>query len=186
MKKIKLTGKYAVGDYAYCYVSDSEYDRVSRYKWFLYFQIRKVGNTPIPTIHSTIKNKTVKLHRFIMNVNDPEIDVDHINYNRLDNTNENLRLLTKKQHSVRRRPRKGLSSQYLGVSFKKQNKKWESYIHYNYKKVRIGYFNEEIDAAKAYDTKAKELHGEFANLNFPSTNEAANTAPKEQPNDSNP
>ena len=34
-------------------------------------------------------------------------------------------------------------------------------------KINIGYFDDEVDAAKAYDRKAVELHGEFATLNFP-------------------
>lgn len=34
----------------------------------------------------------------------------------------------------------------------------------------IGYFNDEIEAANAYDCKALELFGEYANINFPDFN----------------
>jgi len=35
------------------------------------------------------------------------------------------------------------------------------------KLYKLGFFADEIIAAKAYDEKASQLHGEFACLNFP-------------------
>jgi hypothetical protein len=63
------------------------------------------------------------------------------------------------------------TSIYKGVSFyqkkKGLNKKWRAVITAHKQTYNLGYFQTEIEAAQAYDKKAKELHGEFAKLNFP-------------------
>lgn len=66
--------------------------------------------------------------------------------------------------------KKNQSSKYMGVSFAKRNKMWACNITYNGKLIWIGYFKDEISAAKAYDKKAVELYGETAKLNFPNDN----------------
>jgi len=43
----------------------------------------------------------------------------------------------------------------------------EDKIVFNGKGIHIGQFDDEVEAAKAYDRKAAELFGEFAYLNFP-------------------
>jgi len=58
------------------------------------------------------------------------------------------------------------SSIYKGVSWHRNEKKWRSRIRYNYEFISLGYFHNEIDAAKAYNQKARELFGEYAYLNI--------------------
>ena len=59
------------------------------------------------------------------------------------------------------------SSKYRGVYFNKVSNKYKASIKHKQKKIHIGMFSDEIEAAKAYDSKAKELHGLKATLNFP-------------------
>lgn len=61
------------------------------------------------------------------------------------------------------------SSQYRGVY--KKGSKWHAMIQHDGKKLWLGSFFHELDAAEAYDKKAIELKGELATLNFPDKNE---------------
>jgi hypothetical protein len=107
------------------------------------------------------------MHRQVTNA--PKgLVVDHINHNGLDNRRANLRLCTKQQNNCNSRSFRHKTSNYKGVFKEKGSKKFRAYIRFNKKPVHIGMFELEIDAAKAYDKKAKELFGEFAYLNFPS------------------
>lgn len=56
---------------------------------------------------------------------------------------------------------------YKGVSWKKDICKWTAKIGVDYKSIYLGCFENEIEAAKAYDEAAMKYHGEFACLNFP-------------------
>ena len=95
--------------------------------------------------------------------------VDHIDGNGLNNRKSNLRVCTQAQNSLNSRPRRNSSSRYKGVSFYKRDKIWQAQIFYNFRTINIGRFDDEIEAALAYDRKAAELFGEFAYLNFKTT-----------------
>jgi hypothetical protein len=49
----------------------------------------------------------------------------------------------------------------------KKSKKYVASIRANGKSLSLGYFDDEIEAAVAYDIKAIQFFGEFAYLNFP-------------------
>jgi hypothetical protein len=112
-----------------------------------------------------IINTTIGLmHRIIMKAKDGEI-VDHINNSKEDNRNCNLRIASAGLNGHNKTKSKNASSKYFGVCFNNKRKKWLSQITYKGVTHFLGRFEEEIDAAKAYNTKAIELYGDNANLN---------------------
>jgi hypothetical protein len=107
------------------------------------------------------------MHRQILNAPDSLI-VDHINGNGLDNRKANIRTATYTQNSCnRKKANKDTWSQYKGVTFNAKRKKWKARIQVHGRKIYLGSFNAETNAAKAYDKAAKKYHKEFAALNFP-------------------
>lgn len=81
MLQIKLNGINGAGKYAL--VSPEDYPMVARHSWYYRegYALAKIGN------------REIRMHRYIMDVRDPDLIVDHIDRNRLNNTRENLRVI---------------------------------------------------------------------------------------------
>ena len=137
-------------------VSDCDFDLVSQYNW----QAQSNG-----TVQTRIEDRHVQIHRLVLNA--PEnMEVDHINGNRLDNRRENLRLCTSAQNKCNRGPRKDNKSGYKGVSWHGQRQKWTVRIKTPYGKyLSLGLYTDKKEAALAYNKAAVEHHGEFAFIN---------------------
>jgi hypothetical protein len=58
------------------------------------------------------------------------------------------------------------TSNYRGVACHKDNKKWLSSISYNKKRINLGYYNNEKDAAKTYDKAVIKYDKPLYKLNF--------------------
>lgn len=116
-------------------------------------------------VHAGINRKIISIYKFLYPDCPPGMVIDHINGNRLDNRSCNLRFCSKMNNSRNQKKRVDSRVQYKGVTYRRN--RYEARIGINYKRINIGSYKTAEEAARAYDIKAKELHGEFARLNFP-------------------
>ena len=153
-------------------VDAEDYERVNRYKWC----VSAKGNT----IYAYRKDhgKNVYLHQFLMKPPKGMV-VDHIDGNGLNDRKSNLRVCTKQQNLCNRGPIVR-SSQFKGVHFCKWTQKWYATIRHGGVTIRLGPFDDEVEAARAYDRKAYELFGEYAYLNFPEEIRSQGRSKKEE------
>ena len=113
-----------------------------------------------------IRRKLYYAHRlawFYVHKNWP-INVDHQNLDRADNRLDNLREATKAQNNRNALLSKNNSSGYKGV-FKKSENKFFARISHKSRSIHIGCYETAEDAAQAYDHKAIQLYGNFAQTN---------------------
>ena len=150
MKTIGLTqGKIAI-------VDDDSFGLVSKHRW----HAAKRSNTFYAG--SRIGGKYILMHNLILG----ERGVDHIDGNGLNNLRINIRKCDQSQNGMNKSKKQGIySSDYKGVYFYKPLSKWRAQIKLNGKMRCIGYFRNEIDAARAYNDAAKNTFGDFAKLN---------------------
>ena len=146
-------------------ISPEDESRVSEFHWHAKFN--KSSGEWYARHCTTRKKKVVVqlLHRFIRNVTDPQTCVVHLNHDTLDNRRENLKLIDRtlfaKFVSTRRSP--AHSAGLKGVTYRKD--RWEAYVTRGGKSYHLGYFRTAVDAALAYNTKAREFYGDDAFLN---------------------
>ena len=94
-------------------------------------------------------------------------NVDHKNRDQSDNNLSNLRWCSQDQNMKNSsKVRLTTSSKYKGVTWDKESSKWRARSILNGKRISIGRFTNELDAAIAYDEFVMVNHGEFANPNI--------------------
>jgi hypothetical protein len=97
--------------------------------------------------------------------------VDHRNGNGLDNRRINLRGCTQRQNLSNQGKFDGASSRFKGVTWDKRRRVWQAKVTSQGKDYRLGNFDDETAAARAYDEAARHHFGSYARLNFPSVGE---------------
>ena len=92
----------------------------------------------------------------------PQLHIDHINGDRLDNRINNLRQATKSQNGGNSKISKKNTTGLKGVSIVKKTGKYHSQIMFCGEIIRLGDFETPEEAHAAYVHAASELFGEFA------------------------
>lgn len=161
LKGKKVKTKYTIdGDYAYGETSNgsvfkfdsSMFDKVSKHSW-------------CPDVHgyfvATINKKRVILHRFLLDLEDKQKQVDHINGDKSDNTLANLRICTPSQNGKNIKKKTSNTSGQAGVSLRKSGK-WRARIVVDRKEINLGMFNTFEQAKKARIRAEKKYYKEFS------------------------
>lgn len=104
------------------------------------------------------------MHRVILKCQNGQ-SIDHIDANPLNNQKSNLRICTHQQNCFNSSSRKNSSSKFLGVHWAKHCRKWISQFEINGKNNYIGSYDNETEAALAYNVAASFAFKEFARLN---------------------
>lgn len=116
------------------------------------------------------KNKILMAHRVIYfmyhKTNIDQYIIDHIDLNKSNNCISNLRLANLNENKWNQDKAKlKATSKYKGVYWCTTKQRWVAAICCNGKRGAIGYYKNELEAARAYNVKALKLHGDFAKLN---------------------
>lgn len=140
-----------------CLIDLDDIDKVKNIKWHKTELQRS-------TYYCTSNDKKWKrIHRLILNVTDPNIVIDHINHNGLDNRKSNLRICTNQENIMNCNIPKNNKSGCKGVYWSKDKNKWTVQVSVNGKTKYIGRYNKYEDAVKARKEAAEKYYGEFAN-----------------------
>ena len=156
-------------------VDDEDYPLLSRFKW----SYNGSEGNKYPRSGGDRKSGQqvgYYMHRLICGGKSP----DHINLNHLDNRKENLRIATHQENGWNKGKSRACrhgepTSRFKGVSYSpiRGKDRWVVLIKYvkpgHHKStgsvIRVGYFFDEIEAAKAYNKKIVQLRGKWAWVN---------------------
>ena len=125
------------------------------------------------------KKCRIGMHGLLLGlVQHPDLAVDHINGNSLDNRRSNLRPATVAENA-RNKTMPHHTSRFKGVTYnatRPRPAKWRAQIRFWGHLIHLGYFRTEVEAARAYNASARQYFGEYARLNllsFPQEGEDA-------------
>lgn len=133
-------------------IDAEDYGLVSQYKWHYsagYAYSVGAGG-----------GKRIALHHFLLSRR-PGLVTDHINGDPLDNRRSNLRHATHRQNLCNQKLSKANGSGYKGVSWYPRYGCWRAALDGR----TLGYFENKLKAARAYDLAAVTTYGEYARIN---------------------
>lgn len=111
-------------------VDNEDFERLDVYSWRI--------TTRGYVVHRRKRRpRNLLLSRFILDY-EGDLQVDHINGDKLDNRKTNLRIVTPYENANNCH---GFQKQGLGVSYNKKARKWQTYVWSNKKTTQLGYYD---------------------------------------------
>ena len=164
--RLSSDGSYYIGTFnrgGEFIIDRDDYALLSRYTWLK-------GKRGYPV--TSINRKSITLHRFLLDFPDG-YDIDHISGDKLDNRRLNLRVCTHQQNMCNQKMRNTNSTGFTGVSYLKNARAYEAYVHCHGKKHHLGLHATPEATARARDHAARKLFGIYGRFNFPTDGEFA-------------
>ncbi len=148
-------------------IDDSVLAIVAPYKWCALWNKNAKTFYAVAALWDKKRKRDIRIsmHRLIMGISNSKIHVDHANHIGTDNQRNNLRICDPATNNFNRRKIKSKGSQYKGVRRNQRGGKWRAMIYKNRKRIPLGSFVTEDEAALAYNRAALLHFGEFAFLN---------------------
>lgn len=141
------------------WIDEEDYPSVSRFKWCA--NEKECGTYAVTYVRGY---GYLTLHSFLMQPPPGKV-VDHIDGDSLNNRRSNLRVVTQSQNLMNKRVRRNTVLRFKGVNWDKSRGKWMVKVQKEREVIWIGRFDDEIDAALAYNEAARIHFGEYARLN---------------------
>lgn len=140
----------------YAWVDAADYERLSRYNW------RMTNGYPC----RWEKGRQISMHREIVQAPADRL-VDHVDGNKQDARRSRLRICNCEENQRNKPKARNRLSRFKGVTYWKKTGKWKAGCTVNRHHYHLGYFDDEVEAARTYDYAAIQHFGEFARVNFP-------------------
>jgi len=153
-------------------VDDEDYEFFAHWKWNRTESRGKVYAHRCFWVRGEDRRVTYPMHAFLM-IGHGGVQIDHIDGNGLNNQKYNLRSASVNQNQYNAKLRSDSSTGFKGVASVRG--RFHAQIQANKKHTYLGSFETPVEAALAYDSAARRLHGEFATLNFPAVDERGHT-----------
>ena len=143
-------------------VDDNDFDYLNKWVWHVNIKGYVERST---WARGKGRTTTIRMQRVIMNP-PANLQVDHINGNKLDNRQSNLRLATNSQNQANTNKRRDNTSGYKGITFYPRNNKWGARLQVNGIRKWLGLFDDIQEAKNIYNKAIRQYFGEYAKENI--------------------